>query len=96
VIQSLKSIGGSLADVAQEELALSQPSSDPNPMQQVLFSDEVVQSYGSRCLDGSASGYYIRENKQSTQWVVYLQGGQWLFVQSVYSFLISWIHLFLA
>jgi ribosome maturation protein SDO1 len=75
VARGLKSIGGSQADIAQEKLTLSQPSSDPNPMSRVLFSDEVVQSYGSRCLDGSPSGYYFRENAASTKWVIFLQGG---------------------
>lgn len=45
------------------------------PLQKVLFSDEVVNDYSARCLDGSPAGYYVRESPGSKDWVIFLQGG---------------------
>jgi hypothetical protein len=46
-----------------------------SPLQKVLFSDEVANDYGAKCLDGSSAGYYVREAAGSKDWVIFLQGG---------------------
>jgi len=51
------------------------------PLQKVLFSSAVVQTYSARCLDGSSAGFFFRAGS-STEWVVYLQGGGECYTQS--------------
>eukprot|EP00118_Oscarella_pearsei_P028790 m.2931 g.2931 ORF g.2931 m.2931 type:complete len:383 (+) comp8982_c0_seq2:464-1612(+) len=44
-------------------------------LQRHLFSKEQVESHGSRCLDGSPSGYYYQNGTEETSWVFFLEGG---------------------
>ena len=50
-------------------------SASPPLMVRHIFNDDLVSERGTRCLDGSASGYYLRRNTSSSDWVFYLQGG---------------------
>jgi len=45
------------------------------PLQKFLFSEEVADDYGAKCLDGTAAGYYLRDVAGSKDWVFFLQGG---------------------
>lgn len=45
------------------------------PLSRILFSSEIADKYGAKCLDGSAAGYYLREMSGSSNWVMFLQGG---------------------
>jgi len=51
------------------------------PLNKVLLPDSYVQQYGSRCLDGSPSGYYYApstappSSPDYNSWVFYMQGG---------------------
>lgn len=40
-----------------------------------LDSDNNSASSNATCNDGSPAGYYMRLNRQSKRWVIYLQGG---------------------
>eukprot|EP01116_Phalansterium_solitarium_P020479 TRINITY_DN6060_c0_g1_i1.p1 TRINITY_DN6060_c0_g1~~TRINITY_DN6060_c0_g1_i1.p1 ORF type:complete len:396 (-),score=118.20 TRINITY_DN6060_c0_g1_i1:162-1349(-) len=40
-----------------------------------LLPESLVESVGSRCLDGSPAGYYQNLNPQSRRFVIYLEGG---------------------
>jgi len=44
-------------------------------MQLRLFSNETVELFGARCLDGTPSGYYFRPGSQKDNFVIFLQGG---------------------
>jgi len=47
-------------------------------MNKVLFTADVVQSKGARCLDGTPSGYYFEAASapaNATNWVFFLEGG---------------------
>jgi len=51
-----------------------------SPLYKVLLPEDYVTNLGTRCLDGSPSGYYIRPSNATfgiaaTSWVFYLQGG---------------------
>jgi len=48
------------------------------PMQRVLFDAGYVATVGTRCLDGSPSGYYIRNAStaaSANNWIIFMQGG---------------------
>jgi len=44
------------------------------PLNKVLLSEDLAESYGAKCLDGTPAGYYIREVRGSSDWVFFLQG----------------------
>lgn len=46
----------------------------PPPFERVIFSEEFANATGARCLDGSPSGFYIRQ-QQSKSVAIFLQGG---------------------
>lgn len=56
-------------------LAVAAALGPDDPMNRVLFSKDVAEDYGAKCLDGSSAGYYLREVEGSQDWVIFLQGG---------------------
>lgn len=66
-----------LKSIAKEEAAAhdSDVVNAEDPMKLILFSNEAVEHFGARCLDGSPSGYYYREGIEKDSFVIFLQGG---------------------
>lgn len=62
-------------------LLFGQLCNSDTPLKLYLFSQETVETNGTRCLDGSPSGFYFRpspsppSSPESTSWVIFLQGG---------------------
>ena len=52
-------------------------SSNSQALSKNLFSNDVVNSYGSRCLDGSPAGYFYAagQGSGSNSYVIFLEGG---------------------
>jgi len=68
----IKALGG-LGEI-HNTVKSSKPSLDP--MNLILFDNTIVEAYGSRCLDGSPSGYYFRKSLEgSDNFVIHLEGG---------------------
>jgi ribosome maturation protein SDO1 len=44
-------------------------------MHLILFDNATVEAFGARCLDGSPSGYYVREGVEKDKFAFFLQGG---------------------
>jgi hypothetical protein len=56
--------------------AAAPPPPQSSSLQRVVFGNATAAALGARCLDGSASGYYVRLSaSNSTRWLMYLQGG---------------------
>jgi hypothetical protein len=55
--------------------AIIREASAQTSMTLYLFNESQVSQHGSRCLDGSPSGYYYRAGQNTTSWVIYLEGG---------------------
>jgi len=64
-----------LPEAAAAAPSATTASDDPNPMNLVLFDNATVEAYGARCLDGSPSGYYLREGSAPENVAIYLEGG---------------------
>ena len=58
--------------VAKVEAAASEAAAG---LQRILFSEDTANHFGARCLDGSPSGYYVREGEQPDSVAIFLQGG---------------------
>ena len=46
-------------------------------MDLIIFSDDYANKTNSRCLDGSASGFYFKSGANSSNWVIFLGGGSY-------------------
>ena len=65
----------SLAVDSEEHIQESSMGAEGIPMKLRLFSEEQVEAFGARALDGSPSGYYFRAGSQSDSWDIWLDGG---------------------
>lgn len=48
-------------------------------MAQRILPQTVADAFGAKCLAGEAPQYYIRANKSSNNWVLFLEGGGWCY-----------------
>ena len=71
----MQALRGMSTRAATPPLTAASPATGDDPMQLVLFDNATVEAFGARCLDGTPSGYYVREGAEKENFAIYLQGG---------------------